>query len=244
MICEQVDDLAAAYALGALDAAEERAVSQHLTTCDRRHAEARALIDAAATVPAGLQPIPPAPALRARLMATVAATAQDHRSAPAVRQAVQAPAPARRPWWQLPSPVMGAAAAGALALAVGLGAWGVTLQQQVAEREEALRAVAAADAVHRVSGSAGSGWLLETDGQTVFMAEGLAALDEGRIYELWLIEPDGDPVAVGVVEEAGGLVMAPLETDVGDAAAFAVTVEEERVDAPTSDPVLVATLEG
>ena len=30
----------------------------------------------------------------------------------------------------------------------------------------------------------------------------------------------------------------------GDATTFAVTVESERVDAPTSDPVLVASLEG
>lgn len=244
MICEQVDDLAAAYALGALEPTEERAISHHLATCDRRHAEARALIDAASTIPAGLEPIPPGPALRARLMATVAATAQDHRAAPAVRELVRDPAPARRPWWRLQSPVMGVVAAGALALAVGLGAWGVSLQEQVAEREEALRSVAAADAAHRVTGSAGSGWLLETDDETVFLAEGLAALDDDRIYELWLIEADGDPVAVGIVDEVEDLVIAPLESQVGDATAFAVTVEAERVDAPTSDPVLLATLEG
>ena len=244
MICEQIDDLAAAYALGAVEQAEEREISQHLATCDRRHAEARALIDAAAAVPAHLEPITVTPALRARLMETVAATAQDHRPAPAVGELARDPAPARRPWWQLQSPVMGALAAGALALAVGLGAWGVSLQQQVAEREEALRSVATAEAAHRVTGSAGSGWLLETDGETVFLAEGLAALDDDRIYELWLIEADGDPVAVGVVDEVDDLVIAPLESQVGDATAFAVTVEAERVDAPTSDPVLIATLEG
>ena len=244
MICEQIDDLAAAYALGAVEPAEERAISQHLATCDRPHAEARALIDAAAAVPAGLEPIPPAATLRARLMTTVAETAQDHRAAPAVRREALMDRPVRRPWWQLPSPLVSAAGAVALALAIGLGAWGVSLQQQVAERDAALRAVATADAAYRVTGPAGSGWLLETDEETVFLAEGLAALDDGRIYELWLIEADGAAVAVGVVDEADGVVVAPLEAQIGDATTFAVTVEEGRVDAPTSDPVLVAALQG
>ena len=244
MNCELVDELAAAYALGAVEEAEEREISHHLATCDRPHAEARRVIDAAAALPAQLEPMTATPALRARLMATVAETAQDHRPAPAVTREALAQPPVRRPWWQLPSPFVGAAAAVALALAVGLGAWGASLQQQVAERDAALRAVTSADAAHRVTGSAGSGWLLETDEETVFLAEGLAALDEGRIYELWLIEADGAAVAVGVVDEADGVVVAPLETQIGDATVFAVTVEEERVDAPTSDPVLVGTLEG
>ena len=244
MNCELVDELAAAFALGAVESAEERGISQHLATCHRPHAEARALIDAAAAVPAHLEPMTATPALRARLMATVAETAQDHRAAPAVRREALADPPLRRPWWQFPSPLVGAVAAVALALAVGLGAWGVSLQQQVAERDATLRAVAAADVAHRVTGSAGSGWLLETDDETVFLAEGLATLDEGRIYELWLIEPDGSALAVGVLDEADGVVVAPLETEIGDATVFAVTVEEERVDAPTSDPVLVGTLEG
>lgn len=244
MNCEHVDELAAAYALGAVESTEERGISQHLATCHRPHAEARALIDAAAAIPAHLEPITATSALRARLMATVAETAQDHRAAPAVRREALVDSPVRRPWWQLPSPLVGAVGAVALALAVGLGAWGVALQQQVAERDAALRAIATADAAHRVTGSAGSGWLLETDEDTVFLAEGLAALDEGRIYELWLIEADGAAVAVGVVDEADGVVVAPLETQIGDATTFAVTVEEGRVDAPTSDPVLVAALQG
>ena len=244
MNCQQVDDLAAAYALGAVEPAEEREITQHLASCERPHAEARALIDAAAAVPAQLEPMTATPALRARLMATVAETAQDHRAAPAVRREALVDPPLRRPWWQLASPLVGAVAAVALALAVGLGAWGVSLQQQVAERDMALRTVAAADVAHRVTGSAGSGWLLETDDETVFLAEGLAALDAGRIYELWLIEPDGSALAVGVVDEGDGVVVATLETQIGDATVFAVTVEEERVDAPTSDPVLVGTLEG
>jgi anti-sigma-K factor RskA len=139
---------------------------------------------------------------------------------------------------------MAGVAAGALALAVGLGAWNLSLQQEIASRDAALRTVAGADDAHQVTGSVGSGWLLETDGEAVFVAEGLASLASDRIYELWLIEPDGVPVAVGTVDRVDDVTVVPLERDIGEATTFAVTVEEERVDAPTSDPVLVASLEG
>ncbi len=247
MNCERADELAAAYAVGAVDPAEERAISAHLAGCAEPHAEARALVDAAEAVPLQLEPMRPDPRLRARLMATVAATAQDHRpvALPAMRrEAVSEPRSARRAWWQVGSPLMAAVAAGALALAVGLGAWNVTLQQEVARRDAALRTVAGADQAHPVAGSVGSGWLLETDGEAVFFAEGLASLPSDRIYELWLIEPDGAAVAVGTLDRVDDVTLVPLESDIGDATTFAVTVEEERVEAPTSDPVLAGSLEG
>ncbi len=187
MNCERTDELAAAYALGAVDPAEERAISAHLAGCSKPHAEARALVDAAEAVPMQLEPVRPDPRLRARLMATVAATAQDHRpaAAPAIRRE-PAPEPwtVRRPWWKVGSPLMAAMAAGALALAVGLGAWTVSLQQEIASRDAALRAVGGADAAHPVAGSVGSGLLLETGEEAIFLAEALAALPADRIYEL------------------------------------------------------------
>ena len=72
----------------------------------------------------------------------------------------------------------------------------------------------------------------------------LAALPADRIYELWLIGPDGDPVDVGTVAAADGLTLVELERELGPATTFAVTIEAERVSAPTSQPVLVASLEG
>ena len=242
MTCERLDELAAAYALGAVPPDEERAMSEHLATCDEPHAEARELIGAAAMLPAALPPMEPSPALRARLMATVATTPQDHRR---VAAPVEAPVrlEPRRSWWQL-GPLPAALAAVALAVVVGLGAWNLDLGRQIAERDEALRAVASADAAYAVTGSAGSGWVLETDGQAIFLADSLAELPADRIYELWLIGPEGEPVAVGTVTDTDGVAFATLERDLGSATTFAVTVEAERVEAPTSDPVLVASLEG
>jgi anti-sigma-K factor RskA len=241
MTCERLDELAAAYALGAVPADEERAMSEHLATCDEPHEEARELIGAAGLLPAALSPVAPSPALRERLMATVAATPQDHRRPAPVEAPVRSES--RRPWWQLGS-LPTALAAVALAAAVGLGAWNLDLNRQLAERDDALRAVASADAAYAVTGSAGSGWVLETDGHAIFLADALADLPADRLYELWLIGPEGEPVAVGTLTDTDGVAFATLERSLGSATTFAVTVEAERVDSPTTDPVLVASLEG
>jgi anti-sigma-K factor RskA len=253
MSCHRVDELAAAYALGAVDTDEERAMGEHLASCGAPHTEAREAIAAASAVPHGLDPVTPSPALRARVMATIATTPQDHavdavgtrarallHDAPTTarsgdRRPVATESP--RPWWRLAPLPAGLAAVGVAAV-IGLGAWNLSLSQQLAQRDATLRAVATADAAFAVTGAAGSGWVLETEDGAVFLADALAELPADRIYELWLV------AAVGVVEDTDAPVIAELERPLGTAAAFAVTVEEARVDQPTSEPVLLATLDG
>ncbi len=242
--CEEFDELAGAYALGAVDAEEDRTVSEHLATCDQPHAEARDLIGAGAAVAASTEDVDPSPGLRDRLMATVAETPQEHRrvTAPAVPPSA-AEAEPRRPWWRMQPVAMGIAAV-ALALAIGLGAWGLNLNAQLAEREDALRAVASADTAFAVSGSAGRGWVIESGDVAHFVADGLAQPPAGQIYELWLLDAEGNPTAVGTLENPDDLVVVPLEENLDNATTFAVTLEQQRVEAPTSAPVLVASLEG
>ncbi len=243
MNCTSVDELAAAYALGGVEADEERAVSAHLETCNEPHLEARELIGAGGILVALGEPVSPSSQLRDRLMATVATAPQDHRPVlERAREAAPAP-PAPVTWWRRVASPM-ALAAVALAAAIGLGAWNVSLGQQIAERDQALRAVANADAVHQVAGSAGAGLRAGDGGTAIFVAEGLAGLPSGSLYELWLIGADGVPVSVGTVEDVAGVALVTLERGIGEATTFAVTVEAERVDAPTGDPVLTANLEG
>lgn len=244
--CLQADELVAAHALGALPDDEARAVEQHLTTCEAGHEEAHELIAVASLVPAALEPIAPSPALRDRLMASVAATPQDHRMAAAAprRASVDAPPEPARPWWGAFAPLPSAVAAVAIAAAVGLGAWNVSLSAEVAERDRALRAVASADVAFLAEGEAGRGWVIQTGETAYFMADGLAELAAGQLYELWLIDGDGTPIAVGVTTDTDGVALVALEVPLDGAATFAVTVEAERVDSPTTAPVIVAPLEG
>ena len=246
MNCATVDELAAAFGLGAVEPAEELELSEHLATCAEPHAEARDLIGAASMVAASAEPVSPGPRLRDRVLATAAATPQEHRLAGSPASITPIPVDVRRPsepWWRRATVPL-ALAAVALAAAIGLGLWNVSLRQQVAERDEAIRAIAGADAVHQVSGTAGSGLLLESGGTAFFLAEGLADLADGQLYELWLIGADGVPVAVGSLDDPGEVALVTLEQEIGSATTFAVTVEAERVDAPTGEPVMVASLEG
>lgn len=243
MICGDVDELTAAYAVGSVEPDEEQAISEHLATCESPHAEARGLLAAGSVLSMAVEPVMPSSALRARLMTTLAETQQDHRvpaRRAAPREIIQPPA---RPWWRFAPMPAGLAAVG-LAAVIGLGAWNVNLNQRLANRDAALRAVASADAAHEVSGTAGSGWVLETDGRAIFLADSLAELPADQIYELWLIGPDGDPVDVGTLASTDGLTIVELERELGPAMTFAVTIEAERVSSPTTEPVLVASLEG
>lgn len=242
--CDAVDELAAAFALGAVDTEIDAAFNAHLARCRQPHADSRELIAAATLVPASLEPELPSPELRDRLMASIARTAQEHRQSPA-----RGPVPAyasrgvepRRRWWQL-SPLPTAVAAVALAAAVGLGVWGNGLSTQLAARDEALRAVASADALHAAAGRAGTGWVMEHDGRASFLAAELEPLPEGSLYELWLMDADGLATPVGTLTDGNELSLLRLEHGLAGAATFAITVEPHRVDTPTSDPVVVAAL--
>jgi RNA polymerase sigma-70 factor (ECF subfamily) len=241
--CSAVDELAASYALGAVDPGEDRAISAHLATCDQPHGEARSHINMAAVLTSSLERVAPSPGLRERLMATIEDTPQHHRPAVApVRRPVGPLEASRRPAWSRLSPLPSALAAVMLAAAIGLGAWGITLNGQLAERDAALRAVASADAIYAASGAAGSGWVIESGDEAMFMAEDLADLPPDRLYEFWLIDADGNAVAAGTLTDSDGVVLVTLERDLEDATTFAVTVETERVDQSVNEPVMVAAI--
>jgi hypothetical protein len=241
--CSAVDELAASYALGAVDPSEERDLSAHLAACDQPHEDARSLISVAAVLTSSLERVAPSPELRDRLMTTIAETPQEHRTAAtSVRQPVGSVEVSRRPaWWRL-NPLPSALAAAALAAAIGLGAWGTTLNSRLAEREAALRAVASADAIYPASGTAGSGWVIESGDAAMFMAGDLADLPPDLLYEFWLIDADGNAVAAGTLTETDGVALVTLERDLEDATTFAVTVETERVDQSANKPVMLAAI--
>jgi anti-sigma-K factor RskA len=244
MNCRDVDELDAAFALDALDAEERRAVLDHLATCREPHTGIRELAGAGAILLAAEPPVAPSAQLRDRLMATVARTPQEHAVADG-SAAVERPSPLgwlRQATW--PRAVGIGAVAAALVLAVGAG----TLWSQLGERDRALAAVAEALAsgqtAHRVEGEAGRGFVIETPGEGATLVLGeVAALPADRLYELWLIDAGGTPVAVGTFTQDAGPVVVAVERDLTDFALFAVTVEAERVAAPSGTPVMAGSVE-
>jgi anti-sigma-K factor RskA len=247
MDCERLDELAGSAALGALDPDEAAAAAHHLATCAQPHAELREFLGSDTVLALAPEPAMPDPALRARVMTSVAATRQDHR-APAVRSGPGSPA-TRRSWfdWSSVGLWRGLAAAAAV-LIIALGAWNIGLRQQIAVQEAALATIAdvviGGQPAYSVTGQAGSGYVIDRDGPgATFLVAGLAELPAGEIYELWLLDAAGTALAVGTIEVADpGLAVVALEQDLTGFALFAVTVEEERVDAPSGDPVMIGAI--
>ena len=251
--CADVDELAGALALGAVDADELRAAREHLAGCDQPHSELRSLLGAEAAVAAGLEPIQPSASLRDRLMGTVAETPQDRAvtAAPAAEPvAEEQPERVRRGWldWLSPNVARPLAVAAVVAL-VALGIWGYSISSQLNEQRDALRAVAdaiaAGEPAHPVEGSAGRGFVVDTAGAgSSFVVTDATTLESNQMYVLWLIGPDGTPVDVGAFQPGDGGAVVAVDQDLSGFDTFAVTVEAERVDAPTSDPVMVGTVQG
>jgi anti-sigma-K factor RskA len=246
MNCRDIDELDAAFALGALEADERRAVLDHLATCTEPHESIRALAGAGTVLAAGLTPVEPRADLRTRLMTTIAATPQEGVAEPASPK--PAPQPSALSWWRRPAWPR-AVAIGALAATLVLAVAGGAVWSQLGERDRSLQAVAEAlangEAAHRVEGDAGRGFVIEIAGPGATLVLGdVAQLPPDRLYELWLIDAEGTPVSVGTFTQDSGPVVVPVEDDLSDFATFAVTVEAQRVDAPTSTPVMVGPLEG
>jgi anti-sigma-K factor RskA len=236
--CDAVDELAGAWALHALPAGEELAVAQHLAACHRPHQELRDDVEAADLLALSLAEEAPGPAVRARIMRSIGAPA---RSA----SQTSGPVPLRREprSWLMPG-LATLAAAAALVLAV----WNVQLRSEVQSQEANLAqlsdAIAAGNAAHRATGSLGNGYLI--DAEKPVLVASLPVAPQGRLYEMWLLDAAGTPVAAGTFEanEHGGLTVVQLERPLSGYATFAITVEERRVEVPSGKIVLAASLTG
>lgn len=120
-------EAAGLYALGALPADERVLFEEHLSTCDECQRELRALAAVVNILPYAVPQIDPPPALRGRVLAAVGADASH-----VVAAARMSP---RRPF----ATAAWLSAAAALVMALGLGAYSVSLRQRVGGLEALLR---------------------------------------------------------------------------------------------------------
>ncbi|GEO97393.1 anti-sigma factor [Kocuria turfanensis] len=141
-----------------------------------------------------------------------------------------------------------AAAAAVLLPGAALGGWAIGTQteqreqQQLAaqEQDRQARLLAAADvATHRleVDGSTATLVVSEQEDAAMLVAADLPAPEEGREYQLWLMQ-DGSPVPDA--HFGGGQVQVWLEGDVDRAGAVAMTVEPAGGSETPTLPVLAA----
>jgi anti-sigma-K factor RskA len=239
MNCDEVNEAAGAYALGALPIEELREVEAHLAECSlhEEFASLRATASLLAYVPGDLEP---PSALRSRIIA--AAVDGDGRSTPPI------PFPAPRPEPRGIRPAYALAAALAL-LAIGLLAWNISLQRNEGQPREVsvpkeifVTVTVEPTALTRsvtVGPAAGTTLHYIKDAKLgVLDVTGLAPLEAGQAYQIWTLRGK-DVTGVGLFElnqdgKAQVAFSSPL--NVGDT--VAVTVEPVGGSPlPTSDPI-------
>ena len=249
---EELGDQAAAYALGALTAAERQAFEAHLATCAACAAEVRSFTPVVAS------------------LAHLTALAEPSRS---VRAGVSSAIHPRSGY----SSLSWLAAAAGIALAILFGSQSARQRGQVARLEARLReATQRADANERLvadvrrasfqmrsavavltapdlaridlagqkaapSASARAFW--SRSNGLVFTASNLPAPPPGRAYQLWVLTKQTTPISAGMLTlDANGRVNVTIDTpaDLPAPVAMAVTLEPEGgVPSPTGDKYLV-----
>ena len=223
--CRDVDEQLAAYAANGLEEAEICAVANHLAECRRHDVELTAMRADFERLAASVQPVEPPSRLRDSLL-----TAFD--------EAVAAPQPAPiRAASTRPKSIFStsgfayAIAAAMLALAVGVGAWGLS-------RDDGSEDVIVAQSS---SGDASMQVTYVPDQKVAVMEVDLPPLPAGRVYQAWRID-GGTPVSLGLVETNTGSVA--MVGDLEGASAVALSVEPAGGSpAPTTNPILIATLD-
>lgn len=226
-----IHELTAAYALSALDSHEEREYEEHLRHCERCRADLTALQEAAATLAYGVDsPLPP-DRLRERIL-----------SQARVERSNVVPL---RPRWVLPA--LGAAAAIAAGVAIGLGVWGSSLSGTLDERNsalarqgEVLALVAKPGATQFPLSGADGTLVVAPGGEAGLVLTGLGAAPPGKTYEIWVIEGE-TPLPAGLFAGGEDRSVVLLTRGVPAGATVAVTLERAGgVDAPTGTPFIVA----
>lgn len=232
MSCDEVRELAGAYALGALSPDEAREIEAHAESC-ALHEDLRALVQAAAALPLAAPEREPPPALRERVVAAVTSAparvpVPEERSRAAREESPPIVAPRRLAVGRW---IPYAAAAAFAALAIALGAWGLTNGGDL-------------DATEHVIVASGGERLrlvhLPQEGVAIVTVEGLAPAPTGHSYQLWVIH-DGAPRPAGLLSPVPGepeplLLEGPFAP--GDA--VAITIEPVGGSAlPTTEPLLL-----
>lgn len=218
-------ELAAPYALDALDDDEREQFERHLAECERCTVQLADLREAAGALAFAADGPEPPPALRDRIV----------ESARTESGKVVA-FPRRR--WALPA--VATVAAAAACLAVGLGIWADSLSRSLDRERSANESYAQALAflgegaeVTALADGKGSLIVSRTGGEAALVVCGLSSAPAGQTYEAWVIEGKV-PRPAGLFKGSSACRPVFLEQTVSPGAVVAVTLERKGgAPAPT-----------
>jgi anti-sigma-K factor RskA len=218
---------AAAYAVGALTAAERRDVEQELRRSPRLAAEVGEFAETAAMLGLAVEPVESAASLRAHLL-------------DAVESAPQASAVVRGPWSARPAAVLLGAAA-AVVIAVGGAAVAITLTREPTAVEQITAAADYERAVYETDGGASvtAVWS-ESLERAALIIEDLAPAPAGQVYQAWLIDDTGRAQPDATFQGGDGTLSVALTGAMESGDVIGITIEPAGgSEAPTTTPIAV-----
>lgn len=237
-----IHTLTGAYAVDALPEEERRFFAAHMEQCAACRQEVEELRATASLMGTAAYEAPPA-SLKAAVMAEIDTVRQE-----APVRTTAASAKPRDGWYQR---LLAPAAAVLVVAVLGLTAIIGQMNNRIASLEAgALRVadvVAAPDArtidVPGPEGATARVVFSSTRGEGVFLADGLPALSDDQVYELWMIGEEGAVPAGLFHTDNRGRVTHVMTGDMSQVAAIGVTIEPAGGSPqPTSDPIIVAEL--
>lgn len=214
---DELLDLVAVYALGAVSTEEARVVSAHIAVCDECRAEYERLklpADAVALSVDDRLDERESPRLKARLM-----------------QAIDAATPAPRRAFNPYAVVTGLALAAAIVLAL----FSFSTERRLNELQ-----LAGAHEYHVADGD-----IFKTPQRVYLVMRALPALPANRVYQAWTLAPGAKSVAPSItfVPDAQGFVVVSLPESATSVSAIAISVEPAGGSrAPTTKPLFIQPL--
>jgi anti-sigma-K factor RskA len=239
MVHNDYKEMIPARALSALDAAEERALNEHLENCAECRKELEEWQATAATLALASDPAEPSPKVRERILSEVR---KDRSSTPEV---IPFKSPPRNVWSSFGT--LGAIAAVVLFTALSIGLAVLWRQNQRLARENKFVALvntpgARVSELRGVEPGQGETAKLAYDraGRAILMAGKLPSVPQGKAYQLWFIVGDKPPVPgkTFVPDKTGNAILEDeIPRDAVDASVFAITVEPEGGSSAPTSPI-------
>ncbi|MEU7742406.1 anti-sigma factor [Nonomuraea sp. NPDC049158] len=249
---DELHTLSGAYAVHALPDSDGVLFETHMAQCPSCRTEVRRLRETAVLLALAVAEPPPA-ALRTRVLTAVARTPQAPTHSPGDVTVWEVGGPSSQPLrrGRGRGRVVAGLAAVSTAAAVALGVVGFDARRDLGNlqaRDGEVAAVLAAPDVRTVrlpvtAGGSGTVVVSRARGRMVFTSSGLPELPQSRVYELWLMGPDGIRSA-GLLDRRPDGVTTPMLTGAakGDER-IGLTVEPAGGSKqPTTQPVLLAEL--
>lgn len=189
MTCEDCQKLLGAYALNAVTLEERGAAAEHLAQCPNCERQLQELQSAANLLPLAVPTVEPPPALKGRILSTIATHKQETAPLPLPRPIVPTHRRSRA------TTALALVAALLLLLLGGMTAWNITLQQQLASFS---RPVAIIEGTATEPGISGQLTYFPEQHLTVMIIHNLPTLTGRQVYQGWLLQGK-QPISIGLL---------------------------------------------